>query len=155
VGGSLPHDVAPGQAWIRLGTDIVSLEVGSCSIQGSQMTQATAQLDYELVATGTVDGDDLTVTADQVRSDSGDAKAVTQTVTITAPKGSGLVGLQAKRSRVGDRWLDLNDRAATGPLLERHGRQVEVDARFGPQGSKAGDAGIVDGAFIAECPEGG
>ena len=38
-------------------------------------------------------------------------------------------------------------------LFEQDGDQVEATAKFGPQGAKAGDPGIVDGAFIAECPE--
>jgi hypothetical protein len=154
-GGTLPDDVAPGEGWIALDTDAVSLDVTSCSIEGTGTTVATAELQYQLVATGTVDGDEVTVTAEEVHTDSGDAKAVTQTVTITSPKGKGLVGLRAKRSFFGDRWVDLDDRTAKGPLFQRSGRQIEVHARFGPQGSRAGDEGIVDGALIAECPEGG
>ena len=153
---TIPGSVAPGKAWLALDDDAVELSVARCTDTGtgSTSTTQTAQKLSELVATGRSGSDDITVTVTEFRTDSGDAKATTQTVEIAAQEGEAAVGLTARRSFFNERWVDLNEPSATTPLLERDGDQVIATGKFGPQGSRAGDPGIVDGALIARCPDG-
>jgi hypothetical protein len=151
---TVPDSVDPDEGWLTLETDAVHLEVTACTGVEATSTSQTARQVFELVATGKAGSDEITVTATQEES-SVDAKAVTQTITVTSGTGADLVGLQAKRSYFGGRWVDLLEPSAKTPLFEQDGKQIEATAKFGPQGSKVGDKGVVDGAFIAECPEGG
>jgi hypothetical protein len=89
-----------------------------------------------------------------VKSDSGDATTLTQTVTVTSKKGTDTVGLVAKRSHFGGHWLDLNEPSVKAPLFQRQATTLVVRSKFGPQGSRAGDPGVIDGALSAACPEG-
>ena len=152
---TIPGAAAPGVGWLSLEEDSVELRVTDCTGQDPAATDPSAQKLYELVATGTVDGDEVTVTANEFRSDSEDATALSQTVTVTAREGDATVGLQAKRSFFDERWLDLNERSEDRALFERRGATLVVSARFGPQGSREGDPGVVEGAMIATCPEAG
>jgi hypothetical protein len=152
---TIPGDAEPGTGWLSLEGDAIELQVTTCAGEDPAPADPTAQRLYELVSTATVDGDEVTVTASEIRTDSGDAVTTTQTIAVTSGEGEARVGLEAKRSLLDDRWVDLNDPSATDPLLERGGDLVHATASFGPQGSRAGDPRIVPGAFIARCPEGG
>ena len=144
----------PGSAWVSLEQDPIELEVTGCSAEDPTSTDPTAQKVYELVATGTVDGDEVTVTANEFRTDSGDATTVSQTVTISSGEGDAAVGVEARRSFFDEHWLDLNEPDVDEALFERQGDQLTVEAKFGPQGSRKGDPGIMDGAVVARCPDG-
>jgi len=151
---TIPTTVEPGAAWFSLDQDPIELEVTQCTGPDPAAADPSAQKVYELVATGTVDGDEVTVTANEFRSDSSDAVAVSQTVTVSSGEGEDAVGVQARRSFFDDRWLDLNEPDVDEPLFERKGDQLTVEAKFGPQGSRKGDPGIADGALVARCPDG-
>ena len=151
---TIPETVEPGAAWFSLDQDPIELEVTGCTGADPASTDPSAQKVFELVATATVDGDEVTVTANEFRSDSSDAVAVSQTVTVSSGEGEDAVGVQARRSFFDDHWLDLNEPDVDEALFERKGDQLMVEAKFGPQGSRKGDPGIADGALVARCPDG-
>jgi hypothetical protein len=151
---TVPRTVDPGTAWFSLDQDPIELEVTGCTSTDPASTEPVALKVYELVATATIDGDEVTVTATEFRSDSGDATTVSQTVTVSSGEGEAAVGVEARRSLLDDRWLDLNDPSVDEALFERRGDQLRVEAKFGPQGSRKGDPGIADGALVARCPAG-
>jgi hypothetical protein len=132
----------------------VQLTVTSCAGPDAAPAQPTAQRRFELDAAATVDGEAVTVTAKDVVSDTGDATSRTQTVTVASKRGADTVGLIAKRSFFGGRWLDLNEPSVHEALFERHGPTLVVTSKFGPDGSRQGDPGVIDGAMIARCPQG-
>jgi len=151
---TIPEAVEPGAAWFSLDQDPIELEVTGCTGADPAATEPSAQKVFELVATATVDGDEVTVTANEFRSDSSDAVTLSQTVTVSSGEGASAVGVQARRSFFDDHWLDLNEPDVDAALFERQGDQLTVEAKFGPQGSREGDPGIVDGALVARCPDG-
>jgi hypothetical protein len=151
---TVPATVQPGAGWLSLDQDPIELEVTGCSGVDASAADPSAQKVYELVATATVDGDEVTVTANEFRSDSRDAVAVSQTVTVSSGEGDAAVGVQARRSFFDDHWLDLNEPAVDEALFERRGDLLTVEAKFGPQGSREGDPGIAEGALVARCPDG-
>jgi hypothetical protein len=132
----------------------VQLTVTACTGPDPAPADPTAQRRFELDATGTADGEPVSVRASDVKSDSGDATTLTQTVTVTSKKGTDTVGLVAKRSHFGGHWLDLNEPSVKAPLFQRQATTLVVRSKFGPQGSRAGDPGVIDGALIAACPQG-
>jgi hypothetical protein len=149
---TIPSDVDPGTGEISLEDDPVELEVTTCTGEDPASTDPSAQKLFELVSTGTPDGEEITVTATEFRSTTDDGTAVSQTVTITSQAGKETVGLEARRSYFGEKWVDLTDPTVDEPLFQS-GPQIEVRANFGPQGARKGDPGIQDGALIAACPE--
>ncbi|WCO67438.1 hypothetical protein PO878_01730 [Iamia majanohamensis] len=79
---------------------------------------------------------------------------VTETARILVGAGDDARGLEATRTTAGPdgAWLDLADPAADGPLVDRRGDEVTVEATFGPEGARAGDAGLVEGRLVLQCP---
>ena len=140
----IPADVEPGAGWLSLEQDPSSSRSPSCTGEDP----AAADPNRPAASTsssppGRVDGDEVTVTADEFRSDSGDATAASQTVTVTSGEGEATVGL-AGQAQLLRRPLARPQRAGrrTKPLFERKGDQLTVEAKFGPQGSREGDPGI-------------
>ncbi len=145
--------VTAGHGTLVLGGELEDFRVTSCADAPGAGDSPQATRQFLLVGSGEAGSLPFTVTVTRFVSD-GAAATPTYTETATVATGSGdqLSGIEAKRSSVAGKWLDLNDPAATTALINRSGSLVTIDAKFGPEGSRAGDPDITTGVLTARCP---
>jgi len=145
--------VAAGRGVLRLGDDLERFTVTSCVDGPAADDTPEATQRFRLTGRGTAGTLAFTISVTRYSSNTGvGGTTLTETAALTSGTGDDAVGLEAKRTSIAGRWLDLNDRAAATALISRSGPTVEVVARFGPEGSKVGDEGIVAGHLRARCP---
>lgn len=144
--------VRPGQGVVVLSGDSQRFTVNSC-VDGPAVgdtPEATQQ--FRMGGSGNDGTVDFAVTATRYSSTTGAGTTLTETVSVTSGRGEAELGIEARRTSLNGRWLDLKQPGAATPLLARRGKLVTVTGRFGPAGSRAGDKGIVAGQLVARCP---
>ena len=144
--------VAAGKGSVNLGGSEQPFTVTGCVDGPGEGDTPEATQQFRL--TGTTDGTpEFTVTITRYTSDSGNGvTTVTETATIGQGAGEAAVGIEAKRTSIDGKWLDLKDPSVQSALLTRRGTLVVVDGLFGPEGSQKGDSDIVAGTIRARCP---
>jgi hypothetical protein len=149
---TLPIEAA-GHGTVILGGQVEPFTVSSCVDGPSPTTTPDATEQFRLSGAGQVGTFSFTVSVTRYESDSG-AGTTTFTETAAVADRSGSSDIEARRTSINGTWLDLNDPTAKTPLITHSGSLVTVEAKFGPQDSRAGDAGIVSGILVARCPAG-
>ncbi|MBI2710170.1 MAG: hypothetical protein HYX34_10810 [Actinobacteria bacterium] len=145
--------VRPGTGTFTMSGRRLDLRVRMCTTDPGPATDPTATREFLLEATGADSGTTYTVRVTRFRSNTGQGGTTfTETADLLSGSGSDVKGLEARRSSSKGRWIDLLDRAARRPLIDRRGDRVRVSGRFGPQGVSEGDRGIYPAVLDARCP---
>jgi hypothetical protein len=143
-----------GRGVVAIGPDRLEFEVRTCTVEPAADDRPSSHRVFLMEGDGTVDDEQFAVQA--VRYEASGAEeaslTVTETVRITIGTGEAIEGVEAERSGVGDRWLDVRDAGADRPLLVNDGDVVRAEGTFGPDGSSAGEASVLSGRLVARCP---
>jgi len=161
--GSSPHEPSTttttfpalegGEGALLLGGSLYRFTVGRCTDGSAPGDTPQARQQFRLTGAGQVGTLPFTIAVTRYTSDTGvGGTTVTETALVTTGSGDARRGVEAKRTRVGGRWIDLAQPNADRPLIERVGATVAVGARFGPEGARVGDPDIVIGRLRARCP---
>ena len=142
---TVPDDADPGLGYLVLDGVPHLLQVRDCSLEATTDPASGATTEVA------IDADDSVSMAVSITRTvvPGDLSTTTDNITIAE---NNQFASESQRVDISGNYQDLRAPGALAPLLQVDDTLVTASGVFGPYGSLAGDAGLVEGTLTIRCP---
>lgn len=150
------NPLAPGDGYVQLGGSRSTFSNVVCSTGRAKGDPSYATRVFGVYANFRLDGTLYAVSVTRYDSHpSGSAPTITETALVEMQGEGEVKGARAQRAQVvgSNKWVDVHDPSASGPLVTKNGDRYTATGTFGaPDSLSESQVANVQGEIAARCP---